>query len=75
MYIRFKALLDFLSALLILAIVSPILLVLTIVLFIQNNGHPFFQQKRPGYQERPFYLTKFKSMTDERDANGQFLPD
>lgn len=75
MYAHCKAILDFLSALLILLILSPIFLVLTIVLSIQNNGQPFFRQKRPGYKERPFYLTKFKSMNDERDANGQLLPD
>lgn len=75
MYIRVKASLDFLSALLILVVLSPILLLLTVILFIQNNGKPFFRQERPGYKERPFYLTKFKSMTDEQDANGQLLPD
>jgi len=53
----------------------PILLVLTVVLFIQNSGQPFFRQERPGYKERPFFVMKFKSMTDERDASGKLLPD
>ena len=75
MYPQIKAVLDILVAAILLIVLSPIILGLTLILFVQNNGQPFFQQQRPGYQERPFYLTKFKSMTDERDANGQLLPD
>jgi undecaprenyl phosphate N,N'-diacetylbacillosamine 1-phosphate transferase len=51
------------------------MLVLTVLLCFQNKGRPFFTQERPGYRERPFRLIKFKSMTDERDAQGQLLPD
>lgn len=75
MYPAIKSVLDILSAVLIIIVLSPILLGLTAVLYLQNNGQPFFQQRRPGFKERPFYLTKFKSMTDERDAKGQLLPD
>ena len=75
MYPQIKAVLDILVAAILLIVLSPIILGLTLILFVQNNGQPFFRQQRPGYQERPFYLTKFKSMTDERDANGQLLPD
>jgi len=74
-YPQIKAVLDILVAAILLIVLSPIILGLTLILFVQNNGQPFFRQQRPGYQERPFYLTKFKSMTDERDANGQLLPD
>lgn len=75
MYPQIKAVLDILVAAILLIVLSPIILGLTLILFVQNNGQSFFRQQRPGYQERPFYLTKFKSMTDERDANGQLLPD
>ena len=75
MYPAIKSVIDIVSAVLIIIVLSPILLGLTAVLYLQNNGQPFFRQRRPGFKERPFYLTKFKSMTDERDANGQLLPD
>lgn len=75
MYTQIKAVLDVFAAAVLLIVLSPIILGLTLILYVQNNGQPFFRQQRPGYQERPFYLTKFKSMTDERDTNGQLLPD
>lgn len=75
MYKVIKAFLDRLTALLLIILLSPLLLLITVILYIQNNGHPFFQQERPGYQECPFMLIKFKSMTDERNENGQLLPD
>lgn len=75
MYTRIKAVLDVFAAAVLLILLSPIILGLTLILYTQNNGQPFFRQERPGYRERPFYLTKFKSMTDERDTDGQLLPD
>ncbi|MEQ8704191.1 MAG: sugar transferase [Phaeodactylibacter sp.] len=75
MYPAIKSVLDILSAVLIIIVLSPILLGLIAVLYLQNNGQPFFRQRRPGFKERPFYLTKFKSMTDKRGENGQLLPD
>jgi lipopolysaccharide/colanic/teichoic acid biosynthesis glycosyltransferase len=75
MYPTIKAALDIIAAIIIAIILSPVILGLTLILCLQNNGQPFFRQERPGYRERPFYLTKFKSMTDERDASGQLLPD
>jgi lipopolysaccharide/colanic/teichoic acid biosynthesis glycosyltransferase len=74
-YPYIKSNLDFFSALLILIMLCPIILALTVILWFQNNGQPFFRQKRPGYLERSFYLTKFKSMSDQRDEKGQLLPD
>lgn len=75
MYRTIKSILDFIAALIILFVLSPLLILITIILFVQNSGSPFFRQERPGYKERPFLLTKFKSMTDERDAAGNLLPD
>ncbi len=66
---------DFFVALVGLIILSPMLLVLTLLLTIQNKGAPLFFQERPGLNQKPFRIIKFKSMTDERDANGQLLPD
>jgi undecaprenyl phosphate N,N'-diacetylbacillosamine 1-phosphate transferase len=70
-----KSVFDIVFAVLIIVVLSPVILALTLILFVQNDGKPFFRQKRPGFQERPFYLVKFKSMTDERDEVGNLLPD
>jgi lipopolysaccharide/colanic/teichoic acid biosynthesis glycosyltransferase len=70
-----KRLLDLTLSLLALLALSPVLAVLTVLLYFQNQGQPFFIQERPGYRERPFRLIKFKSMTDARDARGRLLPD
>lgn len=71
----FKRILDFIAALLGLVALSPILLLITIVLYIQNNGKPFFFQERPGRHKKAFRIIKFKSMTDSRDESGNLLPD
>lgn len=71
----FKRGIDFSSALLGLLISSPVLLIFAILLTIQNKGTPFFLQERPGFKQKPFRIIKFKSMTDERDAHGNLLPD
>jgi lipopolysaccharide/colanic/teichoic acid biosynthesis glycosyltransferase len=55
---------------------SPVLLVVTIWLHFANKGAgAFFTQKRPGKNAKIFNIYKFKTMTDERDANGKLLPD
>ncbi len=72
----FKRLLDFLLALMGLILISPLFLVLWIILTVANKGAgAFFIQERPGKDEKIFKLYKFKSMTDERDNNGDLLPD
>ncbi|WP_159800591.1 sugar transferase [Flavobacterium sp. MK4S-17] len=71
----FKRVIDFTAALIGLVILSPILLIVIILLSIQNNGKPFFFQERPGKNAKPFYIIKFKSMTDARDNEGKLLPD
>ena len=77
MYKRFfKRVIDFTIALVALLIIWPILLVVYIWLTIANKGAgAFFYQERPGKDEKLFKVIKFKSMTDERDADGKLLPD
>jgi lipopolysaccharide/colanic/teichoic acid biosynthesis glycosyltransferase len=55
--------------------VSPILLVTGVLLAFQNKGTPIFLQTRPGKHQRAFKIIKFKTMTDERDAEGDLLQD
>ena len=72
----FKRFFDFLISLVALIVLSPVLLVVTLLLAILNKGAgPFFVQKRPGRGGKIFKLIKFKTMTDERDAEGNLLPD
>ncbi len=71
----FKRLFDFLLALIGLICTSPILLVVTVLLHFANKGAgAFFFQERPGLNGRIFKIVKFKTMTDERDLNGELLP-
>lgn len=77
MYRRFfKRFLDFWIALVALVVLSPVLLVVTVWLHFANKGAgAFFLQERPGKDARIFRIIKFKTMTDERDADGNLLPD
>jgi len=70
-----KPFLDVLSATIGLVFFSPILLLITIVLFFMNKGKPFFFQIRPGIHGRLFKIVKFKTMTDRKDSEGNLLPD
>ena len=71
----FKQLIDFFIALLGLVILSPLIILVTIGLFISNNGRPFFIQKRPGKNEKIFSIIKFKTMNDKKDSLGNLLSD
>jgi lipopolysaccharide/colanic/teichoic acid biosynthesis glycosyltransferase len=72
----FKRLIDFVVSLLALICLSPILLVVTVWLHFANKGAgAFFLQERPGKDGKIFKIIKFKTMTDERDENGNLLPD
>ena len=72
----FKRVLDFSISLIALIIISPILLVVTVWLHFANKGAgAFFFQERPGKDGKIFKVIKFKTMTDERDADGNLLPD
>ena len=71
----FKRVFDFCFAFIALICLSPILLVVTIWLYIANKGAgAFFLQERPGKNAKIFKVIKFKTMTDERDENGELLP-
>lgn len=72
----FKRFLDFWISLVILTCISPILLGVTLWLHFANKGSgAFFFQERPGKDAKIFKVVKFKTMTDERDAEGNLLPD
>jgi undecaprenyl phosphate N,N'-diacetylbacillosamine 1-phosphate transferase len=70
-----KRVFDFVVALVAIIILSPLIIATCIVLFIVNKSEPLFYQDRPGKNESRIRIIKFKSMTDERDANGNLLPD
>ena len=72
----FKRILDFCISLVLLIILSPILLLVTFWLSIANKGAgAFFFQERPGKDAKIFRVIKFKTMTDERDKDGNLLSD
>lgn len=76
MYAKFfKRILDFTLSLIALVLLSPVLLILTVVGAIVMKGNPFFTQLRPGKNERIFKLIKFRTMTCEKDKEGNLLPD
>ncbi len=71
----FKRFIDFWPSLLAIIILSPLLVLLTILGAIIMKGNPFFTQLRPGKDEKIFRLIKFRTMTCETDADGNPLPD
>ena len=71
-----KRIIDLLLAAIGFLIISPVFLLLWLLLAVANKGAgAFFTQPRPGKNERIFRVIKFKTMTDERDAEGNLLPD
>ena len=77
MYKRFfKRMIDFSIVFVAMLVIWPVLLLITIWLHFANKGAgAFFFQERIGKDEKPFKIIKYKSMTDERDADGNLLPD
>lgn len=75
MYIVLKRVSDFFTAFIALLLLSPFLVIITILLLIANKGKPFFFQKRPGKNEKIFTIVKFKTMNDGKDEVGNLLPD
>lgn len=76
MYAKFfKRVIDFTLSLCALIVLSPVLLVLTVLGAVKMKGNPFFTQLRPGKDEKIFKMIKFRSMTCETDENGEPLPD
>ena len=76
MYAKYiKRILDFLLSLCALLVLSPVLLILTVLGAWKMKGNPFFTQLRPGKNEKIFRLIKFRTMTCEKDKDGNLLPD
>ena len=70
-----KPLADFIAALFLLVLLFPIILLTALLLLITNKGKAFFFQKRPGLNNKPFKIVKFKTMRDAFDKNGVPLQD
>lgn len=70
-----KPFFDLLFAAIGLIVALPILIIVTLLLTIANQGKPFFTQKRPGKRGKIFTIIKFKTMNDKKDDNGILLPD
>ncbi|WP_238456236.1 sugar transferase [Lederbergia galactosidilytica] len=66
---------DFILSLLAIIIFSPILITVAILVKIKLGAPILFKQERPGLNEKIFKMYKFRTMTDEKDENGEFLPD
>lgn len=76
MYAKYiKRILDFVLSLLALIVLSPIMLVIYILVIIKLGRPAIFKQQRPGKDEKIFTLYKFRTMTDEKDSEGNLLPD
>lgn len=75
-YARYiKRPMDFILSLCAIIVLSPILLMLTVIGAVVMKGNPFFFQERPGKNEKIFKLIKFRTMTCEKDKDGKLLPD
>lgn len=75
MYRYIKRFFDIFSSLLAIILLSPILLITALTVRIKLGSPVLFKQERPGKDEKIFVLKKFRTMTDERDENGELLPD
>lgn len=76
MYAKFwKRIIDFVLSLGAFIVLLPVLIVLSVIGAIKMKGNPFFTQARPGKDEKIFKLIKFRSMTCEKDKEGNLLPD
>lgn len=76
MYVKFfKRFFDIVLSFIALVVLSPFLLILTIIGTFAMHGNPFFVQERPGKDEKIFKLIKFRTMSNKKDENGKLLPD
>lgn len=66
---------DFILSLIAIIILSPIMLIIALLVKINLGSPVIFKQERPGLNEKIFTMYKFRTMTDERDENGELLPD
>lgn len=74
-YKYIKRILDIISSLLAIIILSPLLCMLAVIGAFEMKGNPFFTQERPGKDEKIFKLVKFRTMTNAKDKDGNLLPD
>jgi undecaprenyl phosphate N,N'-diacetylbacillosamine 1-phosphate transferase len=75
-YRRFvKRPMDFILSLIAIIVLSPVLLIVALLVRTKLGSPVLFKQKRPGLNEEIFMMYKFRTMTDERDRNGELLPD
>ncbi|WP_296134123.1 sugar transferase [uncultured Eubacterium sp.] len=74
-YKYIKRILDIISSLLAIIVLSPLLGVLTVIGAFEMKGNPFFAQERPGKDEKIFKLIKFRTMTNAKDKDGNLLSD
>jgi undecaprenyl phosphate N,N'-diacetylbacillosamine 1-phosphate transferase len=70
-----KRLMDFILSLMAIVVLSPVLLLVTILVRVKLGNPVLFKQKRPGLNEKIFMMYKYRTMTDERDENGDLLSD
>ncbi|SDS73522.1 Sugar transferase involved in LPS biosynthesis (colanic, teichoic acid) [Maribacter dokdonensis] len=75
MYPLIKRFLDIIVSFSVLVLALPLLIAVALILYVVNQGKPFFYQQRPGKNERIFKIVKFKSMNDKKGSDGQLLPD
>ena len=76
MYAKFfKRLFDFILSLTALIFLAPFLCIFAIIGYFKMKGNPFFTQERPGKDEKIFKLIKFRTMTEEKDKDGNYLSD
>ena len=71
----FKRPIDYIFSLIAIIILSPVMLIVALLVRVKLGSPIIFKQKRPGLNEKIFTLYKFRTMTDERDENGELLPD
>ncbi|WP_269321883.1 sugar transferase [Oceanobacillus salinisoli] len=70
-----KRLMDFILSLIAIIVLSPVFITVAFLVRVKLGSPVLFKQKRPGLNEKTFMMYKFRSMTDERDENGELLPD
>ena len=70
-----KRVFDFVLALVLIVLFSPLYLIVSVLILLKMGRPILFRQQRPGYKERVFGIYKFRTMTNERDSDGELLPD